>query len=117
MGGELKNRVRMNITLDTELYEKLKAFSDESMIPMSRLAERTISNYLEGGYKLDSTYQVESLLNDFLRICSDEVERAWYKGMEYKADPEDAKDEIRDYWNDEKEDVLQSLRDVIKDYR
>lgn len=115
--GDLKNRVRVNITLDTELYEKLKAYSEQSMIPMSRLAERTISNYLEGEYRLDSAYQVDSLINDFLRICGKEVERAWYKGMECKADSDAAKDEIKDYWRDEEEDVLQMLRDVIEDYK
>lgn len=115
--GNLKNRVRVNITLDTDLYEKLKAFSDQSMIPMSRLAERTIGNYLEGGYRLDSAYQVDSLINDFLRICGKEVERAWYRGMDSNADPDAAKDEIKEYWRDEKEDVLQMLRDVIEDYK
>ena len=113
MGGDLKNRVRMGITLDKELYERLKAYSDQSMIPMSRLAERTIKNYLEDDFPI----HIEALFNDFLRICADEVERAWYRGMECEADPEDVKDEIKDFWSDEKEDVLQTLRDAIKDYR
>lgn len=47
MGGELKNRIRTNVTFDTELFKKLKAYSESSMIPMSRIVERATRQYIE----------------------------------------------------------------------
>lgn len=43
----LKNRTRISNAIDTELYEKLKAYSDETDIPVSKLLDRAIKLLLE----------------------------------------------------------------------
>lgn len=46
--GELKNRERVNITLDIELAEKLRERSKETGVPVSRIIERSIEWTLNG---------------------------------------------------------------------
>ena len=38
---------RVTFTFDVELIDKLKAMSEKTMIPQSRLAEQAIKEYLE----------------------------------------------------------------------
>lgn len=47
--NELKNRVRFSTTLDKSTHEKLKAYSDKTMIPISKLMDIAISNLVENG--------------------------------------------------------------------
>ncbi len=44
----LKNRVAISNAIDRKLYEELKAYSDKSGIPISKLLDKAISAYLEG---------------------------------------------------------------------
>jgi len=46
--GDLKNRVRFSSTLPIELNQKLKECSEETMIPVSKILEKAITNYLNG---------------------------------------------------------------------
>lgn len=48
MTGELKNKVRFSSTLPIELSKQLKEHSDKTMIPISRILEQAIRNYLDG---------------------------------------------------------------------
>ena len=43
----LKNRVAISTAIDKELYAKLKQFSEETGIPLSKLFDKAISAYLE----------------------------------------------------------------------
>ena len=43
----LKNRTAISTAIDKELYQKLKAYSDDTGIPISKLLDRAISMYLE----------------------------------------------------------------------
>ena len=43
----LTNRVAISNAIDKELYSKLKAYSEETGIPMSKLLDRAIKLYLE----------------------------------------------------------------------
>jgi len=43
----LKNRVRISSTLPTVLAEKLKGYSDETMIPITKVIERAVDSFLE----------------------------------------------------------------------
>lgn len=47
--GDLKNRVRVCTTLDKEVEKRLKEFSKETMIPISKLMDKAIINLLNGG--------------------------------------------------------------------
>jgi len=42
----LKNRIAMSNAIDRELYLKLKAYSEETGIPISKLLDRAIAMYL-----------------------------------------------------------------------
>lgn len=44
---KLKNRTRMSTALDTELWERLKKVSSETMIPMSKLLDKGIEMILQ----------------------------------------------------------------------
>lgn len=47
--GQLKNRVHFSTSIDKELDKRLKEFSKETMIPVSRLIDKAIINLLNGG--------------------------------------------------------------------
>lgn len=44
--GELKNRERISTTLSLDLLEKLREYSETSMVPMSKIIEAAIQEYL-----------------------------------------------------------------------
>lgn len=44
---ELKNRVRFSTTLDKEVERKLKDYSKQTMIPISKIVDSAISEYVE----------------------------------------------------------------------
>jgi hypothetical protein len=43
----LKNRTAISTSIDKELYAKLKAYSEETGIPLSKLFDKAITAYLE----------------------------------------------------------------------
>lgn len=43
----LKNRTAISTAIDKELYAKLKAYSEETSIPLSKLFDKAIAMYLE----------------------------------------------------------------------
>ena len=43
----LKNRTAISTSIDKELYAKLKAYSEETGIPLSKLFDKAIIAYLE----------------------------------------------------------------------
>lgn len=43
----LKNRVRISSTLPTVLAEKLKEYSDDTMIPITKVIEKAVDSFLE----------------------------------------------------------------------
>lgn len=43
----LKNRIAISNAVDKKLYEELKAYSEESGIPISKLLDKAIAAYLE----------------------------------------------------------------------
>ena len=43
---ELKNRVRFSTTLDKETEKQLKEYSKQSLIPMSKIVDNAIIEYL-----------------------------------------------------------------------
>lgn len=43
----LKNRIAISNAIDKELYEKLKKYSEETSIPMSKLLDKSIKTFLE----------------------------------------------------------------------
>jgi len=47
MMGNLKNRERIGTTLPIELIKELKKYSKESMIPISKIIEKAIEQYLK----------------------------------------------------------------------
>lgn len=47
----LKNRIAISNAIDRELYEKLKKYSEETSIPMSKLLDKSIKMFLESAYK------------------------------------------------------------------
>lgn len=47
----LKNRTRISNAIDTELYRELKAYSDKTDIPISKLLDRAIKLLLESTEK------------------------------------------------------------------
>ena len=46
MGGQLKNRVQVGIIMDNEIYKRLKNYSDDTMIPMSRIVDKAVEEYI-----------------------------------------------------------------------
>lgn len=44
---ELKNRVRFSTTLDKDVEKKLKEYSKQSMIPISKLVDTAITRFIE----------------------------------------------------------------------
>jgi len=46
--GELKNKVRFSSTLPIELSRRLKESSDKTLIPISKILEKAIADYLNG---------------------------------------------------------------------
>lgn len=47
MGGELKHRKQVGITMSKKTYERFKAYSEKMMIPMSRIVEKLVTEYLD----------------------------------------------------------------------
>lgn len=45
--GDLKNRKQIGVTMDKKLYARLKAYSEKTMIPMSRIIEKAIVEYYD----------------------------------------------------------------------
>lgn len=43
---ELKNRVRFSTTLDKEVEKKLKEYSKQTMIPISKIVDSAILEYV-----------------------------------------------------------------------
>lgn len=43
----LKNRERIGTTLPTELAKELKEYSKESMVPVSKIIEKAVEEYLQ----------------------------------------------------------------------
>lgn len=43
----LKNRVAISNAIDKKLYEELKAYSEKSGIPISKILDKAISAYLK----------------------------------------------------------------------
>ena len=43
----LKNRERIGTTLPTDLAKQLKDYSKESMVPVSKIIEKAVKDYLE----------------------------------------------------------------------
>ena len=48
---DLKTRTPMSNAIDTKLLERLKAYSKESLIPMSKLLDKAIESLLESTKK------------------------------------------------------------------
>ena len=47
MADRLKNRVRFSTSLDKKTVESLKDFSDKTMIPISKLVDIAVKEYIE----------------------------------------------------------------------
>lgn len=47
MGGDLKYRKQIGVTMDINLYNRLKAYADKMMIPMSRIIDKSVTEYLD----------------------------------------------------------------------
>lgn len=47
----LKNRTRISNAIETELYNKLKQYSDKTDIPISKLLDRAVKLLLESTEK------------------------------------------------------------------
>lgn len=43
----LKNRIAISTAIDKELYKKLKDYSNQTSIPISKLIDKSIAMYLE----------------------------------------------------------------------
>lgn len=43
----LKNRIAISTAIDKEIYAKLKSYSEETGIPLSKLFDKAIAMYLE----------------------------------------------------------------------
>lgn len=48
---ELKNRIRFSTTLDKDVERKLKEYSKQSMIPISKLVDTAIARFIESQKK------------------------------------------------------------------
>ena len=44
---ELKNRIRFSTTLDKDVERKLKEYSKQSMIPISKLVDTALARFIE----------------------------------------------------------------------
>ena len=44
---ELKNRIRFSTTLDKDIERKLKEYTKQSMIPISKLVDTAIARFIE----------------------------------------------------------------------
>lgn len=52
MSGEpLKNRERFSTTLDKAIVKELKEYSERTMIPISKILDKAISEYIKGNPK------------------------------------------------------------------
>ncbi len=47
IGGQIKNRTQVGVVMDTEIYKRLKKYSEETMIPMSRIIDKAVTEYLD----------------------------------------------------------------------
>ena len=47
MGGKLKNRIRVDITIPEEIHKRLKEYSERTMAPVSRIVERAVVEFLD----------------------------------------------------------------------
>ncbi len=47
MTNRLKNRIAISTAIDKEIYERLKKYSEETSIPISKLLDKAIVAYLE----------------------------------------------------------------------
>ena len=45
--GELKYRTRVTFVMNKEMYKRLKAYADRMMIPMSRIIDKSVEEYLD----------------------------------------------------------------------
>jgi hypothetical protein len=45
--GELKNRARVSFAIDKKVYERLRNYANKMMIPMSRIIDRSVTEYLD----------------------------------------------------------------------
>ena len=45
--GGLKNRIAISNAIDKELYSRLKLYSEETSIPISKLLDKAIDMYLK----------------------------------------------------------------------
>ena len=62
MAGDLKYRTRFTTSIDKGLYKALYNFSIDSKIPLSRLADEAIENFLiknKLSYSVESPYKKE----------------------------------------------------------
>lgn len=46
MANELVNRVRFSTTISKETAEKLKEFANETMIPVSKIVDKAVADYI-----------------------------------------------------------------------
>lgn len=53
MTDRLKNRVRFSASLDKKTVESLKEYSNQTMIPISRLVDVAVKEYMEKHRKDD----------------------------------------------------------------
>lgn len=44
---ELKNRVRFSTTLDIDIEKRLKEYSKQTLIPISKIVDKALAMYLE----------------------------------------------------------------------
>jgi metal-responsive CopG/Arc/MetJ family transcriptional regulator len=52
MGNDaLKNRERFSTTLDKQVVKELKEYSQNTMIPISKILDRAITEYIKGNPK------------------------------------------------------------------
>ena len=51
MADRLKNRVRFSTTLDKKTIQSLKEYSDKSMIPISKIIDVAVREYIERNKK------------------------------------------------------------------
>lgn len=47
MSGELKNRERFSSTINPDTYKRLKKYSEESCVPISKVLDIAINQYLD----------------------------------------------------------------------
>lgn len=47
MGDRLKNRVRFSTSLDKKTVQALKDYSDKTMIPVSKIVDVAVQEYVE----------------------------------------------------------------------